>query len=126
MSNMVSLKHSYGTDFIVIHRLPLQHFIHRHGVSFHCYVDNTQVYLSVGGSDPVLLSSLRDCHCKGKCWISQTVICWFPFGTQPPPAKNLDIVVDNTNLLLCKDTKIIVICLYFILALTTERPFHLL
>ena len=38
--------------------LPLEHIIHSHDVSFHCYTDDTQIYLPVRSSDPRLWDNL--------------------------------------------------------------------
>lgn len=38
----------------------LGNIIHRDSVLFHCYADDTQIYLSVRATDPGILSSLHD------------------------------------------------------------------
>jgi len=51
--------------------LPLDHNIQRHGVSFHCCANGTQLSLPVRASDPGMLSSLHDCLQDVKNWMSQ-------------------------------------------------------
>ena len=59
------------TMLFSLYMLPLGQIIEKHGVSFHCYADDTQLYLPVKPTEPGTLTSLIDClnhlkHLDGK------------------------------------------------------------
>ena len=41
--------------------LPLGQIIRKHGISFHCYADDTQLYVSAKPEDRQKLSKVEDC-----------------------------------------------------------------
>ena len=47
--------------FFIIYILPLCHIIRRHGLNFHCYADDTQLYIHTKPSDTLPTSNLIDC-----------------------------------------------------------------
>lgn len=49
------------TSLIPLHLLPLGHIIKQHDISFHCYADDTQLYLFCKPSESAKLSSLHCC-----------------------------------------------------------------
>ncbi|XP_061902364.1 uncharacterized protein LOC133649723 [Entelurus aequoreus] len=54
--------------------LPLSQVIHRHKISFHCYADDTQIYLPLKTDDPSGLDLLKDCLRDIKEWMSQSFL----------------------------------------------------
>lgn len=50
-----------GPILFSLYMLPLGHIIQRHGISFHFYADDTQLYLPIKHIDPEMLTSLKDC-----------------------------------------------------------------
>ena len=56
-----------------IYMLLLSQIIQKHNISFHCYADDTQLYLSPKPNDHRNLNSLLDCL-ENKCWMAQNVL----------------------------------------------------
>ena len=54
--------------------LPLGQIIHRHGISFHCYADDTQLYLSVKPDEVTQLSKMKACLLDIKEWMTQNFL----------------------------------------------------
>ncbi len=54
-----------------LYMLPLGSTLRRHGVSFHFYADDTQIYLPNKRNDPSALSTLLRCLYKVKIWLAQ-------------------------------------------------------
>ncbi len=54
--------------------LPLGSIFHKHGVSFHCYADDTQVYLPLQKQDKSHFESLLSCLHEVKSWMSQNYL----------------------------------------------------
>lgn len=44
--------------------------IRKHGVSFHCYADDTHLYLLLQSDHPKALQPVRDCFREIKDWMS--------------------------------------------------------
>ncbi len=63
-----------GPILFSLYMLPLGHIIQRHGVSFHFYADDTQLYLPVKATDPGKLSALLDCITAVKNWMSENFL----------------------------------------------------
>ncbi len=59
-----------GPILFSLYMLPLREDIRRHGISFHCYADDTQLYLPVRPSDIDALSSVQDCIYDIRNWMS--------------------------------------------------------
>lgn len=52
-----------------LYMLPLGSNLGRHGVSFHFYADNTQIYLLIKRNDPSPIQTLLACLDVVKCWL---------------------------------------------------------
>ncbi|XP_062849601.1 uncharacterized protein LOC134311857, partial [Trichomycterus rosablanca] len=50
--------------------LPLGEIIHKHGIKFHCYADDTQLYISAKPNDTDTISKIEDCVNDIKNWMS--------------------------------------------------------
>ncbi|XP_062859981.1 uncharacterized protein LOC134322037, partial [Trichomycterus rosablanca] len=50
--------------------LPLGEIIHKHGINFHCYADDTQLYISAKPNDTDTISKIEDCVNDIKNWMS--------------------------------------------------------
>ena len=54
--------------------MPLGEVIKAHGVNFHFYADDTQLYFSVAPDDPGALDPLLNCLSSIKCWMSKNFL----------------------------------------------------
>lgn len=63
-----------GPVLFSLYMLPLGHIIERHGVSFHCYADDTQLYVSFKPSEQDQLSGISNCIQDVKDWMSQNFL----------------------------------------------------
>lgn len=59
-----------GPILYSLYLLPLSHIIKQHDTSFHCYADDTQLYLSFKPSAPAELSPLHNCPAEVKDWMA--------------------------------------------------------
>ncbi len=59
-----------------LYLLPLGSIFRKHGVSFHCYADDTQIYLPLKQNKHAALESLFACLDKVKTWFSQFFYFW--------------------------------------------------
>jgi len=63
-----------GPILFSIYMLPLGHVIARHNVSFHCYADDTQIYLPLRPNDPECLAAVLQCFNDVNSWMAQNFL----------------------------------------------------
>ena len=59
-----------GPLLFIIYILPLGHIVPRHGLNFHCYADDTQLYIHSKPSDTLPPSNLIDCLHEINNWMN--------------------------------------------------------
>ncbi len=57
-----------------IYMLPLRRVISKHGLSFHCYADDTQLYIKTAPDPLTALSSLTTCLEETKAWMNSNFL----------------------------------------------------
>jgi hypothetical protein len=62
--------------------LPLGNIIRKHGISFHCYADDTQIYISSRPDEYAKLSKLTDCVKDIKDWMTRNFLLLNPDKTE--------------------------------------------
>ena len=50
-----------GPTLFTLYMLPLGRILRKHGISFHCYADDTQLYIRIDPSSSAPLSTLTTC-----------------------------------------------------------------
>ncbi|KAL2085006.1 hypothetical protein ACEWY4_020524 [Coilia grayii] len=63
-----------GPVLFILYILPLGHIIHCHGLNFHCYADDTQLYINTKTITPEILSTLTNCITDIKTWMSKNFL----------------------------------------------------
>ncbi len=54
--------------------LPLGNIIRKYGISFHCYADDTQLYISTRTDETSKLSKLTECFKNVKVWMTNNFL----------------------------------------------------
>ena len=65
-----------GPPLFTVYMLPLGRVISRHGISFHCYADDTQLYFKINpaSSDTLPSSTLTTCLGETKAWMKENFL----------------------------------------------------
>ncbi|XP_078147037.1 uncharacterized protein LOC144542992 [Centroberyx gerrardi] len=63
-----------GPILFTLYMLPLGRVISRHGMSFHCYADDTQLYIKTAPSPSAAMSCLSTCLEEIKAWMSSNFL----------------------------------------------------
>ena len=122
--------------------------IFAHGMSYHCYADNTQLFLSFSPSDTQVSTRISTCLRDIQSWLDnhhlklnpgKTELIFFPTLTSPfpdfsislkeatitssPIARNLGVMMDNRLSLSENITAVTRTCRFFLYNIRRIRPF---
>uniref|UniRef100_A0A674PHN9 Reverse transcriptase domain-containing protein n=1 Tax=Takifugu rubripes TaxID=31033 RepID=A0A674PHN9_TAKRU len=71
-----------GPILFTLYMLPLGNIIRQHGIHFHCYADDTQLYLSMKPEETEKLVKLQTCLKDIKSWMSSNFLLLNPGKTE--------------------------------------------
>ncbi len=63
-----------STIFNILYMLPFGNIIRKYGISFHCYADDTQLYISTKPDETSKLSKLTECVKNIKDWMTNNFL----------------------------------------------------
>ncbi len=63
-----------GPLLFSLYLLPLGSILRKHGISFHCYADDSQIYVPLKKSDSYCIKPLLECLHNLKAWMSQNFL----------------------------------------------------
>ncbi len=63
-----------GTLIFTLYMLPLGNIIRQHGVSFHCYANDSQLYISSRPSETHQIEKLMECIADKKKWMTSNFL----------------------------------------------------
>ncbi|XP_063069010.1 uncharacterized protein LOC134460561 [Engraulis encrasicolus] len=63
-----------GPLLFIIYILPLGNILRKHGLNFHCYADDTQIYIHTKPSHPLPLANLTTCLNEISNWMTQNFL----------------------------------------------------
>ncbi len=65
---------SYSPLLFSLYMLPLGNIIRKYGISFHCYADDTQLYISTRPGETFTFSKLTECVKNTKDWMTNNFL----------------------------------------------------
>ncbi|XP_066540663.1 uncharacterized protein [Hoplias malabaricus] len=95
-----------GPVLFTLYMLPLGRLIRKHGIQFHCYAHDTQLYISAKPNDVACLRKITECLTEIKDWMMQnflmlnsdkTEVLLLGTDTQIHSLRNAAINLDNST-----------------------------
>ncbi|XP_064190191.1 uncharacterized protein LOC135254144 [Anguilla rostrata] len=116
----------FGPLLFSLYTQSLGPVISAHGLSYHCYADDTQLFLSFPPSDTQVSARISACLRDIQSWMDNHHLKLNPGDTvvsSSPTAKNLGVVMDNRLSLSQNITAVSRTCRFFLYNIRRIRPF---